>query len=154
MRERIQKIIESEGITAAEFADAIGVQRSNVSHVLNGRSNPGFLFIQKILEVYPRVNSRWLITGSGNVYENNSNSSTGNVNPKPAIPNLFSTTELQNTETKKPISLPTKPIESSNSKEFNEVTNVKELEVGKQKSISKVLIFYSDHTFDDYRPAE
>ncbi|HKM93938.1 MAG TPA: helix-turn-helix transcriptional regulator [Prolixibacteraceae bacterium] len=154
MRERILKIIESEGITAAEFADSIGVQRSNVSHVLNGRSNPGFLFIQKILETYTRVNSRWLITGSGSIYEDSANTSTANVVSKPVTPNLFSTSEQPNNEPKKTVTPPIRPLEFPNTAENNEVTNVKKVEISKQKTISKVLIFYSDHTFEDYRPAE
>lgn len=68
MKDRILKFIDSEKLTAAEFADKIGVQRSNVSHVLNGRNNPGFGFIQKVLESFPSINSRWLITGEGDMY--------------------------------------------------------------------------------------
>lgn len=63
MKDRIISFLKSRNITATEFADAIGVQRSNVSHVLSGRNNPSFTFIHKMLEAFPSIDSRWLITG-------------------------------------------------------------------------------------------
>ena len=48
MKDRITEFLASEGISPAEFADKIGVQRSSVSHVLNGRNYPSASFIQKM----------------------------------------------------------------------------------------------------------
>jgi transcriptional regulator with XRE-family HTH domain len=149
MRERVLKIIESEGITAAEFADAIGVQRSNVSHVLNGRNNPGFSFIQKILEAYPKVNSRWLLTGSGNIYED----STQKIK-QTRTPDLFSTmgeSKVENT--------PQPPKKTDKQEDIKPIETVNQQQIRTEpgqsdKKIARVLIFYNDHTFDDYRPAQ
>ena len=65
MKDRILQFLESERISPAEFADKIGVQRSSMSHILNGRNYPSASFIQKMLQVYPLVNSRWLMIGEG-----------------------------------------------------------------------------------------
>lgn len=65
MKERILKFLESERISPAEFADKIGVQRSSMSHILNGRNYPSASFIQKMLQAYPYLNSRWLMIGVG-----------------------------------------------------------------------------------------
>ena len=65
MKDRILKFLESEKISPAEFADKIGVQRSSMSHILNGRNQPSAAFIQKMLQVYPLLNSRWLMIGEG-----------------------------------------------------------------------------------------
>jgi transcriptional regulator with XRE-family HTH domain len=62
--ERIRMIIESHQITAGVFADKIGVQRSNVSHVLSGRNKPSFEFLEKVLIAFPRVSAQWLLTGN------------------------------------------------------------------------------------------
>lgn len=62
--ERIRMIIESHQITAGVFADKIGVQRSNVSHVLSGRNKPSFEFLEKVLLAFPRVSAQWLLTGN------------------------------------------------------------------------------------------
>jgi transcriptional regulator with XRE-family HTH domain len=61
--ERIKMVIESQKITAGVFADQIGVQRSNVSHVLSGRNKPSFEFLEKLLAAFPRVSAQWLLTG-------------------------------------------------------------------------------------------
>jgi transcriptional regulator with XRE-family HTH domain len=65
MKERILKFLESEKVSPSEFADKIGVQRSSMSHILNGRNYPSAAFIQKMLHAYPNVNSRWLLIGDG-----------------------------------------------------------------------------------------
>ena len=65
MEERIRLIIKSKNITAASFADRIGVQRSAISHVLSGRNNPSLDFIQRILKAFPEINAEWLIGGKG-----------------------------------------------------------------------------------------
>jgi transcriptional regulator with XRE-family HTH domain len=149
MKGRIIKFIESEHLTAAEFADRIGVQRSSVSHVLSGRNNPGFSFIQKILESFPAINPRWLIIGEGEIY----NTNMKNTNYEPSSKNLFS-------ETKKNIE--TKDINSdiSNNKpeikqdvQVNHESAEKAIKTGSAKRIAKVLIFYDDHTFEDFQPA-
>ncbi len=56
-------IMDSHKLNAGSFADRIGVQRSNVSHVLSGRNKPGFDFIEKLLLAFPRVSAEWLFTG-------------------------------------------------------------------------------------------
>jgi transcriptional regulator with XRE-family HTH domain len=68
MKDRIVQFLASEKISPAEFADKIGVQRSSMSHILNGRNYPSAAFIQKMLQIYPLLNSRWLMIGSGSMY--------------------------------------------------------------------------------------
>lgn len=65
MKERILQFLTAEKISPAEFADKIGVQRSSMSHILSGRNYPSAAFLQKMLKVYPLVNSRWLMIGDG-----------------------------------------------------------------------------------------
>lgn len=50
-------------LSAAQMAEEMGIQRSNVSHILSGRNKPGFDFLSKLLIRYPKVNAHWLITG-------------------------------------------------------------------------------------------
>lgn len=67
MKERIVEFLASEKISPAEFADKIGVQRSSMSHILNGRNYPSATFLQKMLQVYPSLNPRWLMIGDGSM---------------------------------------------------------------------------------------
>jgi len=61
--ERIQTIIKVNNLSTSSFAEKIGVQRSGVSHILNGRNKPSMDFLEKVLEQFPRVDPGWLLTG-------------------------------------------------------------------------------------------
>jgi len=56
-------------MTAAQFADEIGVQKSSISHILSGRNNASLDFIQKVLLSYPEVNMEWLMFGKGPLFK-------------------------------------------------------------------------------------
>jgi transcriptional regulator with XRE-family HTH domain len=105
--ERINQILKDQGITPSVFADRIGVQRSNVSHVLSGRSKPGLDFLEKILNHFPELDAHWLITGNeGGAIVNQRIESINNHD---------------------------KPLSES-------------------KEVTKIIEFYSDGTFTEYRP--
>ena len=76
MEDRIRKFMEYKGITPSELADTIGVQRSNVTHVLKSRNKPSFQFIEKMLQVYPDLNAKWLLLGTGPMVESTVKSRT------------------------------------------------------------------------------
>lgn len=65
---RIKALLKAKNINASKLADEIGIQRSSMSHVLNGRNKPSLDFIQKILETYPDINAEWLIRGTGPIF--------------------------------------------------------------------------------------
>lgn len=65
--DRIKVVMKVNNLTAAQMADDMGVQRSNVSHVLSGRNKPSFEFLNRLLTKYPKVNAHWLITGKTQV---------------------------------------------------------------------------------------
>ncbi|MBI1286095.1 MAG: helix-turn-helix domain-containing protein [Flavobacteriales bacterium] len=61
--ERLKKIMEDGGLSPAQMADRIGVQRSAISHILSGRNKPSLDFVLKVLESFPEVSSEWLLRG-------------------------------------------------------------------------------------------
>ena len=64
--DRINKIIEHEGLTTASFARKIGVGDQTVrSVVVLKRNKPGYEFILKIAQTFEWLNIEWLITGIG-----------------------------------------------------------------------------------------
>lgn len=75
MKDRIKKFIEAKGITAGELAAVLDVQRSNISHILNGRNKPGASFIERLLLEFPDLDARWLLTGEGNMLNDNDHTS-------------------------------------------------------------------------------
>jgi predicted transcriptional regulator len=84
MKDRIKKFIDYKGISAGELADLLEVQRSNISHILNGRNKPGAVFIERFLLSFPEINARWLLTGKGTMMnESTTEHSTGNSSTLP-----------------------------------------------------------------------
>ena len=65
MKERITQIMQKEEMTAAQFAEKIGLSPSSLSHILNGRNNPSLDVVMKIHKACNYVNLSWLIYGEG-----------------------------------------------------------------------------------------
>ncbi len=65
MKDRIAHIIRAKNLTAAEFAIQLGIQPSNVSHLLSGRNNPSLDFVKKLKETFPEYNLDWIVFGKG-----------------------------------------------------------------------------------------
>ena len=75
---RIEKLLIEKGISASEFSKKINVQRSSISHIINGRNKPSLEIVTKICKVYPDVKLDWLIFGKND--ESNSPSPTDSKN--------------------------------------------------------------------------
>jgi len=71
MKDRIKEFIDYKGISAGELAEMLDVQRSNISHILNGRNKPGAVFLERFLLSFPEINARWLLTGKGKMIGGN-----------------------------------------------------------------------------------
>ena len=70
MVKRIELIMQSQGLTASQFADRIGIQRSGLSHILSGRNKPSLDFVLKVLKAFPELDPVWLLQGKGPMYAN------------------------------------------------------------------------------------
>ena len=60
---RLKKILKNQSINASEFAKKINVQRSSISHILNGRNKPSLEIVTKICKEFPEIDIEWLIFG-------------------------------------------------------------------------------------------
>ncbi|HBS87891.1 MAG: hypothetical protein A2W91_10755 [Bacteroidetes bacterium GWF2_38_335] len=137
MKDRIDNLLRVEGITSSKFADEIGVQRSSISHILSGRNNPSLDLIQKILSRYRNINAEWLISGRGDMFKNSASEPvkvlTTVISEVPDIePDLYSDKSSEK-------------IDFSGAPESSKV--IEEAEI---KHIERILVFYSDKTFDEY----
>ena len=143
MRDRILKIMEREGLTPSKFAESIGIQRSAMSHIISGRNNPSLDVLLKILERFTYVDSDWLLFGKGEMIREHVLTE----------PYLF-TNMLENR--------PNVQVVAENRKEIGVETpvNIQKQPVVEQvicqekpsKNVSKIMIFYSDNTFDTFVP--
>ena len=67
IQERIATIMSIKNLSNAEFANAIGVQPSNISHILSGRNKPSLDLIMKIINRYPEIRLDWMLLGEGSM---------------------------------------------------------------------------------------
>ena len=63
--ERLKTILSHFNLTPSSFADATGVPRSSISHLLSGRNKPSLDFILKLVHEFPEVDLYWLLFGKG-----------------------------------------------------------------------------------------
>jgi transcriptional regulator with XRE-family HTH domain len=67
MEKQLNELMAFYGLTSAQFADKIGVQRSSISHILSGRNKPSYDFLQKITNAFKNVDANWLLNGTGTI---------------------------------------------------------------------------------------
>ncbi len=164
MKDRIAKIIREEGMTAAKFADEIGVQASGISHIVSGRNNPSTDFLIKILDRFRGINAEWLLLGKGNMYKSGSSlaSETDDFAQKPRVNDLFTSAnsisepknQLINDEfiNNNPVNSFNEPIQPEKTTPLNfENTKVYEKPIN-DKKVEKIVIFFNDNTFESYNP--
>jgi transcriptional regulator with XRE-family HTH domain len=65
MVDRIRQLLQEKQLTPTQFADAIGIARPIVSHILSGRNKPSLEVVQKILAAFADLSMPWLLNGSG-----------------------------------------------------------------------------------------
>lgn len=140
--------MENENLTSAQFADRLQINRAVISHILNGRNNPSFDVIDKILRgMY--INYDWLVYGEGEMYKQGAHRSGA----MPKSIDLFSqnlinehkesekTEKTQETAVKQPLN-------------SDKIFEDKAIEVAKttDKKAKQIIIYYSDNTFEVFRP--
>lgn len=143
MIERFKKILEKEGLQPRELAAKLGVQPSAISHILNGRNNPGVAILQNVMTVFPNINPEWLLLGKEPMYKNE----------KALQRNLFDQQYEENPKIE--ISEPQKSDKMS----VTHVQDVKPQTIIKEvvtqlppKEILRIVVYYSDNTFQEFKP--
>ena len=112
----------------------IKVNASAVSHILNGRSKPGFDVLDRIAQAFPEVNLNWLISGKGTIY----NSLNHPVTKAPVQQSLLKEEEVE---------VQTPPLSSiESSKGVSTAIALASLD----KKIKRIILFFEDGKFEDY----
>lgn len=69
INQRIAKIVEVLKYYPAAFAKHINMPRQKVSNVLEGKFEPKADILISISKSFPQLNTRWLLTGEGNMWD-------------------------------------------------------------------------------------
>ncbi len=139
--DRFRYVMKVYNETPSSFADKIGVQRSSISHILSERNKPSLDFIQKILEHYPKVDAQWLINGK----QSSQDQLKVANEPKQIDEGVEKVVEEKVSEEtllrKEAKSLPpeSKEVISNSS--------------GTSKQVDRIIVFYTDNTFETFNPS-
>jgi transcriptional regulator with XRE-family HTH domain len=149
MKDRILQIMKKEDLSAAQFAEKIGISQASLSHILNGRNNPSLDVVIKVRNAFQNINLDWFLFGTGDMY-------------KPVVtsdfPNLFDSQIDENSN------FPSDGSEFlKNRKEIdfenpeNDRKNVVHQEVKyvelPSKKITEIRIFFDNGTYETFKPA-
>ncbi|HAQ18449.1 MAG TPA: hypothetical protein DCR40_04345 [Prolixibacteraceae bacterium] len=156
MEERIRKFMEYKGISASELADTIGVQRSNVTHVLKARNKPSFQFIEKMLQIYPDLNAKWLLLGTGSMVDTPVKSRTlFDQDTEPISQTQIKTEKIL----EKTITNEQKPIQAQEiipgpiSEKATSDHELQDQFFSSEKPVERLIVFFKDATFKVYNPS-
>jgi len=181
MIERLLELMRMKSMTSSQLADAIGVQRSGISHFVSGRNKPSLEFILKILTYFPDVNPDWLLFGKEDAFRNETTVSTfegagevqtGNTRialnedipvSKPSfMEDLFSesgrTTHLDEKDSEqiaKNQATKQRQTTDKNTKPIKKETTGDEFmsqKMGGKESLERIVMLYKNRTFREYFP--
>ena len=134
MIDRILQLMKQKDLTASQFADEIGIQRSGISHLLSGRNKPSLDFVVKVLNRYPDVSADFLLFGRAPA---ESGSEQIQFPAEREIvkeaPTLFDS--------------PVVPEQKKETRPIRQVSKEKT-----DRKIEKIVVFYDDRTFREYEP--
>lgn len=141
--DKVRLIIGNKCESPSQFADEIDIPRSAVSHLLNGRNKPSLDVVRKIIKRYPDLGTDWIWddekmpalnedTTNWNTDAKAAKKPTGQAYGKPL--DLFSRDQ---------------PVPEAVHK------NVSPVSPGsKPKKVERILLFFSDGTFEEFGAAE
>lgn len=163
LNQRISKIIEYSALSPSEFADALEVPRSSISHIASGRNKPSLDFLIKVKNHFPELEWQWLIKGEGEMKSAVTEESAIPITP----PDLFSIIdddhfgldEVQPGNSSKPqesavaMSRPSShQISDSQQSEDNNAERKPQRIANQVNKIKRIVLFFENGTFESFEP--
>lgn len=147
-KDRIIELMEHENLSYSKFAEAIGIQRPAMSHIISGRNNPSLEVMKKILETFRYVSPDWLIFGEGDMMRDAPKATTLQKER-----DLFS--NLDENPPKVQVVSENRPhlgVESAQKAAEKIEPEQVIIQKNESKKIEEIKIFFSDGTFDTFVP--
>lgn len=66
--ERLRLVLESKKLSIRSFSRTIHCADTTIGAILHEKAEPNFSTLYSILEAYPEISPKWLITGEGEMY--------------------------------------------------------------------------------------
>lgn len=168
MIERLKLYIEKHGLLPSQFADTLGMPRSSFSQLMNGRNKSiSDVTIGKIHTAFPNLSIQWLLFGEG---EMEANTPANKLHQQPLQQQPTADNHHQAQLSFFDESAILKPEVQPEEKYEQEIEVVKTVLPGEiealhrstavesaiipQRKITKIMVFYSDNTFETLIPEQ
>ncbi|MGC6421827.1 MAG: helix-turn-helix domain-containing protein [Flavobacteriaceae bacterium] len=140
--DRIEALRKKEGLTAAAFAQRIGVPRSSLSHLVSGRNKPSLDLLIKIADVFQGVSLDGLVFGKP--------APTSSLQSPPLSKTLNTpTTQAISTTHEMTAEL---PFETEQNKETAAAHPHNVTSQPIKKPVQQIALFFEDGSFEMYSP--
>lgn len=147
IKDRIKMIIDNEQLTQVQFSKFTGIKTSTLSHVLTGRNNPSTEVLGKVMDAYPNYSKRWLLSGEGEMLDPDYKESDVGVRRNRSLMSDLFSHEKQECATHK---MPLPNREHSNSDVLREENTTPNAQLIRHRTISKIIVYYDDNTFETF----
>lgn len=142
--DRLNLFLEETRISKSQFADSCNIPRPTVSQILSGRNKKiSDEIIAKIHSIYPQLSIMWLMFGEGNMLAtavDGSNLSFTEIKSGGNIEHNLFENHLMSNDSDYADSLNRHTSFSSQKQHSSPIS----------KSISKIVVFYSDNSFEEF----
>lgn len=126
-RDRVLQVMQSEGMNAKQFCQEVGISQGTLSNIMGGRNKPSLDVMQAILRRFRAVSCDWLIMGVGSMYIAGARDE--------GILSLFNDNKQEE--------------DPDLSVMGDSIENKKIVVAPALRSVSKIMVFYSDGTFEE-----
>uniref|UniRef100_UPI00405630AF helix-turn-helix domain-containing protein n=1 Tax=Alistipes sp. TaxID=1872444 RepID=UPI00405630AF len=137
MEGKLRILMQSENLTASRLAEILEVKPAAISHILSGRNKPSFELLCKIVTRFPQINPYWLLGDAKEMRNAEATISTSD-DQVPSSGTLFD--------------LSSKEFEKSDNSDINQNKTIASSLPLSRYDIEKIIIVYSDHTFEELQP--
>lgn len=139
-RDRMLQVMQAVGMNAKQFCQEVGISPGTLSNITGGRNKPSLEVMQAVLRRFRSVSCDWLIMGIGTMYNNGVR--------EEGVLSLFAD-EQQTSENTTKAQTATLPLSQAQATSTADNTLQPNSYVAAPRSVTKILVFYSDGTFEE-----
>lgn len=156
MKAKLQHLMDQLQLKPGQFARILEINPAIISHILAERNKPGVDLLQKILRKFPQVNPDWLLLDSEDMFRPTQATDVSSIAelPQSSNANTEQTLFASDTHNAEP-----KSEQQLNFQNPNETPNTNAIQPAvltdvsiTNKSITHVVLFYADGSFESYIP--
>lgn len=147
MKEKLRILMQNENLSASRLAEMLEIKPAGVSHILSGRNNPSFELICKIVNRFPQINPYWLLGDAEQMYNvaAGGDGRSAVQNDASREDNLDSGVFAHQAEA---ASSTTQRTDAGATEQMADIARV----VGSSAGIERVIVVYTDKSFEAFTP--